>query len=69
MENHHRIQHIRASLDAKCHLKQTVLNFCTKFAQKRYFCPKRKCQHHRRPQHIQVSPNAKFPLNQTILTL
>ena len=33
---HFRIQHIRINIDAKLHLKQTIFNSWTKFAQKEY---------------------------------
>ena len=37
LELHHQIQHISISLNTQFHLKQTILNFWTKFAQTGYF--------------------------------
>lgn len=36
-KNHHQVPHIQTSLEIKFQLKQTVLNFWIKFAEKRHF--------------------------------
>ena len=63
--------HIRISLGTKYHFKQTVLNFCTKFAQKEYFWSKKEKKKRKENDHwilhIQVSLGTKFQLKLTIL--
>ena len=36
MEHHHRLHYIRISLDAKFHVKQTILSFWAKITHKGY---------------------------------
>ena len=61
-EYHLWIQNTGISSGSKFHLKQAILIFCTKFAQKRYFRSKT-----RKGEHIVISLDAKFHLKEKIL--
>ena len=67
--NKHRrwIQHIRISLDIKCHLKQHFWFFKPNLSNNVFPVQNRTNLHHHRTQHIQISLSIKCHLNQTIL--
>ena len=59
--------HIQIILDAKFHIKLTILVFWTKFALKGYFRYIRKGIQKEYFQHIRLSLDAKFHLKETVL--
>ena len=65
-EPHHRVFHIRISLNTKFQLKLTLLTFWTKFVQNRYFQSKKIKWKQHWILNIQISWGINFQFEQTI---